>query len=180
MNVISQSKNCNNKWSNIVLLDLKSKTFSLFLCENHAINLEHELLPKWLKTSEKLGKNKKLKKEIKIQDSKEILKNIQNEVEQQQEKINSKIKKWIKRNFYKITTIIALIFACIALGFACKDGRQKLSFYLKPDHTAVFGGTIWEHRYDKSTVSFYFANNKKDKTDIKWDGKYPTGYFWWD
>ncbi|BDT04391.1 hypothetical protein [Spiroplasma ixodetis] len=29
-----------------------------------------------------------------MQDSKEILKNIQNEVEQQQEKINSKIKKW--------------------------------------------------------------------------------------
>ncbi|WP_342274300.1 hypothetical protein [Spiroplasma endosymbiont of Phycita roborella] len=80
-----------------------------------------------------------------MQDSKEILKNIQNEVEQQQEKINSKIKKWIKRNFYKITTIIALIFACIALGFACKDGRQKLSFYLKPDHTAVWGGQLYEN-----------------------------------
>ncbi len=35
-----------------------------------------------------------------MQDSKEILKNIQNEVKQQQEKINSKIKKWIKRNFF--------------------------------------------------------------------------------
>lgn len=179
MNVICQSKNCNNKWSNIVLLDLKSKTFSLFLCENHAINLEHELLPKWLKTCEKLGKNKKLKKEIKMQDSKEILKNIQNEVEQQQEKINSKIKKWIKRNFYKITTIIALIFACIALGFACKDGRQKLSFYLKPDHTAVWGGaTIWERIQSNNpkTIWLYFSNIPA-KGDIKWNGIYPKGYF---
>ncbi|WP_342274420.1 hypothetical protein [Spiroplasma endosymbiont of Phycita roborella] len=115
-----------------------------------------------------------------MQDSKEILKNIQNEVEQQQEKINSKIKKWIKRNFYKITTIIALIFACIALGFACKDGRQKLSFYLKPDHTAVWGGaTIWEHKdkNDKNMFFLYFSNNKVSEEDIKWDGIYPNGYF---
>lgn len=61
MNVICQNKNCNKKWTNIILLELKSTTISLFLCENHAINLEHELLPKWLKTCEKLRKNKKEK-----------------------------------------------------------------------------------------------------------------------
>ncbi|WP_342218068.1 hypothetical protein [Spiroplasma endosymbiont of Amphimallon solstitiale] len=91
-----------------------------------------------------------------MQDSKEILKNIQNEVKQQQEKINSKIKKWIKRNFYKITTIIALIFACIALGFACKDGRQKLNFYLKPDHTAVWGGQLYENTKEMIFVKYIY------------------------
>ena len=56
MNGYCQGKKCNKKWSNILLLELKSTTFSLFLCENHAINLENELLPKWLKTCEKLRK----------------------------------------------------------------------------------------------------------------------------
>ncbi|WP_425376866.1 hypothetical protein [Spiroplasma endosymbiont of Aleiodes alternator] len=81
MNVVCQSKNCNNKWSNIVLLELKSTTFSLFLCENHAINLEYELLPKWLKTCEKLRKNKKERFIMKT---------------------------WIKTNLSKITLALAL------------------------------------------------------------------------
>ncbi|WP_425377424.1 hypothetical protein [Spiroplasma endosymbiont of Aleiodes alternator] len=84
MNVVCQSKNCNNKWSNIVLLKLKWTTFSLFLCENHAINLEHELLPKWLKTCQELRKNNKIKKEKFI------------------------MKAWIKTNLSKITLALAL------------------------------------------------------------------------
>ncbi|WJG69221.1 hypothetical protein SIXOD_v1c00410 [Spiroplasma ixodetis Y32] len=84
MNAVCQNKNCNNKWTIIILLELKSTTFSLFLCENHAINLEHELLPKWLKTCEKLRKNNKIKKE----------------------KFN--MKTWIKTNLSKITLALAL------------------------------------------------------------------------
>ncbi|WP_342260633.1 hypothetical protein [Spiroplasma endosymbiont of Notiophilus biguttatus] len=62
MNVICQSKNCNKKWSNIILLELKSTTINLFLCDNHANKLQHELLPKWLKTFEKLRKNAKIER----------------------------------------------------------------------------------------------------------------------
>lgn len=39
------------------------------------------------------------------------------------------------------------------------------------------GATIWEHRYDHNIISLYFANKKGDKTDIRWDGTYPNGYF---
>ncbi|WP_339039877.1 hypothetical protein [Spiroplasma endosymbiont of Andrena trimmerana] len=62
MNVICQSKNCNKKWSNIVLVELKYTTINLFLCENHTDNLEYELLPKWLKTCKKLRKKLRIQK----------------------------------------------------------------------------------------------------------------------
>jgi len=84
MNIVCQSKNCNKKWTNILLLELKPTTFNLFLCENHANNFEHELLPKWLKTCEKLKENNKLKKEKII------------------------MKTWIKTNLSKITLALAL------------------------------------------------------------------------
>lgn len=35
---------------------------------------------------------------------------------------------------------ILFIISATALGLACKDGREKLSFFLKPDHTTVWGG----------------------------------------
>ncbi len=40
---------------------------------------------------------------------------------------------------------ILFIISTTALGLACKDGRQKLSFFLKPDHTAVWGGQLYEN-----------------------------------
>lgn len=84
MKVICQNKNCNKKWTNIILLELKSITINLFLCENHAHNFEYELLQKWLKTCEELRKNNKIKKERFI------------------------MKTWIKRNLSKITLTLAL------------------------------------------------------------------------
>lgn len=89
----------------------------------------------------------------------------------------------LQRNIFigiSLGLAILLIIAATALGLACKDGRQKLSFYLKPDHTAVWGGaTIWEHKdnYDKNIFFLYFSNNKASEEDIKWDGIYPSGYF---
>ncbi|WP_375317773.1 hypothetical protein [Spiroplasma endosymbiont of Virgichneumon dumeticola] len=54
----------------------------------------------------------------------------------------AKQRKWQRNIFIGISACltIALIISITALGLACKDGRQKLSFYLKPDHTAVWGG----------------------------------------
>ncbi|WP_400254562.1 hypothetical protein [Spiroplasma endosymbiont of Cleonymus obscurus] len=38
---------------------------------------------------------------------------------------------------------VLFIIATTALGLACKDGRQKLSFYLGHDYTAYWGG--WDN-----------------------------------
>ncbi|WP_342266443.1 hypothetical protein [Spiroplasma endosymbiont of Villa modesta] len=120
MNVVCQSKNCNNKWSNIVLLEWKSTTFSLFLCENHANNLEYELLPKWLKTCEKLRKNNKIKKERFI------------------------MKTWIKTNLSKITLALALTGAIsgvtgLIIGSITHHKTNNLQYFLDYDGKVHWG-----------------------------------------
>ncbi|WP_338956981.1 hypothetical protein [Spiroplasma endosymbiont of Tiphia femorata] len=54
----------------------------------------------------------------------------------------AKQRKTQRNIFIGISTFMTVLFiiSATALGLACKDGRQKLSFYLKPDHTAVWGG----------------------------------------
>ncbi len=43
----------------------------------------------------------------------------------------------------------------------------------------IGGATIWEHkRNDEYKIELYFGVNPKNQDDIKWDGKYPDGYFY--
>ncbi|WP_342266067.1 hypothetical protein [Spiroplasma endosymbiont of Villa modesta] len=85
-------------------------------------------------------------------------------------------------SLFSFMTVLFIISAT-ALGLACKDGRQKLSFYLGHDYTAYWGAgtTIWSHKYtndDKHKIELYFSiKPEKNSDDIKWDGIYPDGYF---
>lgn len=93
----------------------------------------------------------------------------------------AKQRKTQRNIFISISVLMTVLFiiSATALGLACKDGRQKLNFYLKPDHIAVWGGaTIWEHkRNDFRKIDLYFGINPSLKEDTKWDGIYPDGYF---
>lgn len=76
---------------------------------------------------------------------------------------------------------VLFIISATALGLACKDGRQKLNFYLAHDYTAYWGGagtTIWSHKINNGTnINLYFDIKSHYDEDVKWDGVYPDGYF---
>lgn len=119
-----------------------------------------------------------------MQDSKEILKNIQNEVEQQQEKINSNIKKWIKRNFQKIVLLFAVITGVtgLILGIVANNKRDNLQHFLDHDYSVHWGGdkiTIWKTKLENSKFSMdlYFNIKPIHANDIKWNGIYSSDYF---
>ncbi len=50
-----------------------------------------------------------------------------------------KLQRNIFIGLFSFMTILFIISAT-ALGLACKDGRQKLTFYLGHDYTAYWGG----------------------------------------
>lgn len=92
------------------------------------------------------------------------------------------MKNWIKTNFYKIISILALFLAITGLivGSIAHYKTNDLQYYLNHDYKAQWGGaTIWEHkRNDKYKIDLYFYIKPFNSNDIKWDGKYPNGYFY--
>lgn len=92
-------------------------------------------------------------------------------------------KKALTKPFSKLIFALAFTGAVtgtigLVLGSISINKTNNLTYYLKPDYTAVWGeGTIWETKTISGSFSLYFAKEKKDINDIKWNGKYPKGYF---
>lgn len=90
------------------------------------------------------------------------------------------MKTWIKTNFYKITSILALFLATTGLiiGSISHHKTNDLTYFLNHNHTAVWGNTtIWEYKSTSGGISLYFSSKSTSIDDIKWDGVYPDGYF---
>ncbi len=61
------------------------------------------------------------------------------------------MKTWIKTNFYKITSILALFLATTGLivGSVAHHKTNDLTYFLNHDHIAVWGNTtIWKHEFE--------------------------------
>ncbi|WP_338974550.1 hypothetical protein [Spiroplasma endosymbiont of Tricholauxania praeusta] len=117
-----------------------------------------------------------------MQDSKEIIKNVENKKEEKRKEIKN-FKKWIKTNYKKIILWSAVITALL-LSIMSYYKTYNYKSYLGHDYTVYWGGagtTIWSHKYtndDKHKIELYFSiKPEKNSDDIKWDGIYPDGYF---
>ncbi|WP_342219111.1 hypothetical protein [Spiroplasma endosymbiont of Amphimallon solstitiale] len=92
------------------------------------------------------------------------------------------MKTWIKTNFQKIALSFAVITGStgLILGAVAYYQTNGLTKYLDHFYEEHRGGAIiWEHkRNDKYKIELYFGVNPKNQDDIKWDGKYPDGYFY--
>lgn len=94
-------------------------------------------------------------------------------------------KKALTKPFSKLIFALALTGAVtgsigLVLGSISINKTNGLTYYLKPDGTAVWGNsTIWINQPNKPEFwSLYFSfENKHPEVDIKWDGKYPKDYF---
>lgn len=92
------------------------------------------------------------------------------------------MKTWIKTNFYKITSILALFLATIGLivGSVAHHKTNDLQYYLGHQYNVYWGGgtTIWSHKTkNEHKIDLYFGIKPDESYDIKWDGIYPNGYF---
>lgn len=91
---------------------------------------------------------------------------------------------WFNKNFKKIVFSLATIGAVtgtigMVLGSVSVNKTNELSYYLDRDYTAVWGkGTVWQTENASFKFVLYISPNKKSESDIKWDGKYPKGYFY--
>ncbi|WP_286641952.1 hypothetical protein [Spiroplasma ixodetis] len=96
------------------------------------------------------------------------------------------MKTWIKTNLSKITLALALTGATtgtiglIMGGLLTYQSKNELSF-LNYDYTKTSGGggaIIWSQPMNNQHKIFlYFDIKSRHQGDIKWDGKYPDGYF---
>ncbi|MBP1526105.1 MAG: hypothetical protein H9Q65_06270 [Spiroplasma ixodetis] len=113
-----------------------------------------------------------------MQDSKELIKDVQNVTKQKVKKINN-FKKWIKTNYKKIilwTTVITALLLSIMSYYKTYNYKSFQDY----DYTVYWGvgTTIWSHKtYDEHQINLYFGIQSHHQGDIKWDGTYPNGYF---
>ena len=115
-----------------------------------------------------------------MQDSKELIKDVENKKEEKGKEINN-FKKWIKTNYKKIILWTAVITALL-LSIMSYYKTYNYKSYLGHDYTVYWGGagtTIWETKnlYDENKIDLYFGIKPTFKDDIKWNGQYPDGYF---
>lgn len=59
----------------------------------------------------------------------------------------AKQRKWQRNIFIGLFSFMTVLFiiSATALGLSCKDGRQKLNFYLDYDYEAHWGGQLYEN-----------------------------------
>lgn len=96
------------------------------------------------------------------------------------------MKAWIKTNLSKITLALALTGATtgtigLIMGGLLTHNVNSTYSYENRDHTIVYGKyPVWINKATSSDVFLlYFSSYPQSENDIKWDGNYPTWYFFW-
>lgn len=91
------------------------------------------------------------------------------------------MKTWVKTNFYKQISILALFLATTGLivGSVAHHKINELNYYLDYDYEAYWGrAPIWAEKVNNyHKIKLYFGIKPSKQDDIKWNGIYPERYF---